>query len=485
MKLKQKHRKLITFLTGLIFLIILIILVLILDSKNNQPVPSPTEKGAPSEQNNHLAYTPQISRNAADIGVDDRGDIFSPAERDLIAKNAGILNGTQFHANWDLQAQFDDFNNNIIPAAKAFGNNIKIFPYYNSTYWNSTHNMPNSRNDGWGVYATNFNSAWYLKDIDGNFLTRKVDPNRYVIDLSNKDYQTYAINTATDWIKKNPALAGVKFDSADLLDGNYIDRRIDGKDKDGNNRTWNQILCGQASTDCPAVLAWNNGLLNILSSVKKVLNEEGKEVYANGVSPSDIHGEDRNLGILPAVDGVMNEAFCYNVNDEGLKTNKPLLTPSGVKPVGDINLMLQLAGQGKKIFEITSSRENKEALAMAPYCLAGFLMGWQPGFSVWSYQTNYDDPLLNGWPELAEQNLNLGDPSASYIQKENLLTRDFENGFVMLNMDSKSTLSLNAPEALYQYKDGKRIAEVAEGDTISIPPMSGYFFLKQSFQPEE
>ena len=481
MNKNNKFKKLFFLLAGLSILIFVYFTVI---KKNNNSVLPSTSGNNLATQSEHLAYTAQFSRNAADVGVGDSGGIFSNSQRDLIAKNAGILEATQFHANWDLQAQFDDYNNNIIPAANAVGNAIKIFPYYNSTYWNSTHNVPNVRNEGWGSYASSFNTDWYLKDTDGKFITRKGDDARYVMDLSNPNYQAYAISTANDWILKNPSFAGVKFDSSDLLDGNYVDRRMNNNDKNG--RTWNQILCGQSyisNTNCDKVNAWNDGLLYILGSVKKTFNAQGKEVYANGVSPSEIHGNDRNIGILKAVDGVQNEAFCYNVNDDGTKSNKPLLTAPGILPVGDINLMISLASQNKKIFEITSSRNNKEALKLAPYCLGGFLMGWQPGYSVWSYQTNYDDQFLNGFPEIAEQNLNLGNPTEQYIQKGNLLTRNFENGFVVENIDEKESLTTIAPQALYQYKDGKQIASIAKGESISIPPMTGYFFLNQSFEP--
>jgi len=417
-------------------------------------------------------YIPQPTRNASDFGVPN--GTYSDDQVNMIATNVGVLDIPKFHAGYDIQKQFVDVKR-VVDAGTALGNPVQVYGYYNATYW-FLNNFPGTkkRSNGWGDYTKNFSTDWYLKDTNGSTITHREDRgDAFVVDLSNPDYRAYAIATIADWMKQAP-FAGIKFDSANLLEGQTVDKRIQ-----NNGKTWNELLCGgnvnlDAKGNCPRVAAWNAGLQSLIASAKQTLAPMGKLVYYNGISPSKSHGDDRNLSILSTADGAMNETFCYGEKGNGDITLYPL--------ADDIALMKSQSALGKRIAQITSSGGTLAAKKYEPYCLAGFLMGWQPGFNYWVYQTSYSDAPAT-LPLFADQGLNLGLPVGDAVQSGNVFTRTFANGYVILNVGTtQATLAL-PNQRFVQFANGRQLpgGVLAAGKTVVVPAQSGAFFLNETY----
>lgn len=277
----------------------------------------------------------------------------------------------------------------------------------------------------------------------------------------------------TDWLKQAP-FQGIVLDETNVLLGQST------RSATGDGKTdYNDLLCGKgapidAHGNCARVNKWNDAMATILQRVTDALHPLGDEVLYNGIAPSVNRGPTRNLGLLDTagVDGATNEDFCYGAGANQKANPAPKLTSI----TDDAAIMQQQAAKGKKIFEITNYQNQTKRANYGAYCLAGFLMGWQPGSDWWIYHQNYNDDLTATYPEEPEQNLNLGLPVGTFAQSGTVLTRRFKNGFVAVNTGD-SPASLRLPSSLVQYSGGHQGRTYQAGATVALGPRSGLFFL--------
>jgi hypothetical protein len=346
--------------------------------------------------------------------------------------------------------------------------------------------MPKTDHAGWGDYTKTFSTDWYMKDYQGNPIgvngSGKNNITGYLLDLTNPEYQAWALATVTDWMRQAP-FAGVKFDNTNIMHGNKVNMALSNINPEtGKIMKMNEMLCGpgapvNADGDCDRVVAWNNGLRTILSNAVTALHAMNKEVYYNGIAESPLRGEDRNLSLLAIADGAMNENFCYV---QTIETTDRLDFTS---LLDDIHIMQQEAAAGKKIIETTNHHNEPSKLALNGYCFGGFLMGWQPGYDFYDLISGYNivDNDIIDYPRYPELDLNLGNPTAQYQQSGTVLTRAFENGYVAINMDSSKPGAAVLPFDLTEFKNGAVVGTYQSGETIAVGPLEGRFFLKSDF----
>lgn len=434
---------------------------------------APLVSGVSNAASESALYTPQLSRNQEWLG--NLHGTFNDSQINAIAKNVSYFTISKNEGDGDLASQFEDARR-IVAAAKTYGNPIKVFAYYGATYF-FDQNFPHNGSRGWGSYLKTFKTDWYMKDAGGNAIKLYGDhgtgeARAHMLDLSNSEYRNWAVSTLLDWMKQAP-FAGVSFDNSVLLTGTDSSPRITG------GASWNDFLCGRgapvdAAGNCARMAAWNAGLIAFMTQIRSAMKARGKEVMYNGIAPGPAHGRDRNLRLLPVVGAATDESFCYNAGKGG--GGDATLTPM----LNDIKLMRSEATAGHKLFMFTNHRHQARKQALASYCLAGFLMGWQPGYNYFVYHAYYTDKLADGYPEIAEQNLNLGLPTSQFVQHDNVLTRTFQNGFVAVNIGN-SPGSIGLPSDLVEFRNGTKVGAFAKGTTTVVPSQSGRFFLTAAF----
>jgi hypothetical protein len=143
--------------------------------------------------------------------------------------------------------------------------------------------------------------------------------------------------------------------------------------------------------------------------------------------------------------------------------------------------MRQIAAQHKKVTEITNTYQTGERQKYGSYCMAGFLIGWQPGSSFYTLHPGYTFPPEGQYPMVPEQDLNLGTPlTVDYQSSGSALTRRFQNGFVAVNpTDSSATVTV--PEPVVSFADGSAGPQYAAGQTMTLPGRGAILALNTTF----
>ncbi len=418
-------------------------------------------------------YSPQPGRNAEWVG--NSNGSFTPAQTRQLARNDGYVVIPKFADGYRIEKHFVEARN-LVAAANAQGRTIRVFEYFNLTYW------PLVNRSAWGQYAVDFDPSWYLHDSRGRpiafygagrkaFRGGKVVG--YLTDLANPGFRDYVVRTITSWMQQAP-YAGVAFDSANPLLGR-IKRSAIGN---GGN-TFNDLLCGRGAPtasdgNCAHVSGWNAGLRTVIAEASDALHKTGKQLIYNGIAPGPQRGASRNIEPLDDADMAANEGFCYTATtDPGI----PLRLNSFQD---DAAIMKRAAARRKKVLQITNFAVASNNHYGA-YCLAGFLMGWQPGYDFWTYHKTYNVSAKDSFPILPEQNLALGDPqSPDYQRIGEVLTRRFSHGMAAVNTgDTPATMTL--PYEAVSFAGGKPVDTYAAGAGVLIAPRSGMFFLTTAY----
>lgn len=419
-----------------------------------------SHRSSPSSNYANEPYAPQLSRNA-EWSANPNAPLSDDAI-DKIARNAAYEVIPKFANNFNIEAHFSDASR-LVDAAKKYGNDLKVFDYYSASYW------INANIQGWGKYAAGFQQSWLMHDASGHTIpywgTGGASSNTasvagYLLDLSNPDYRAWAVKTIVSWMKAAP-YSGIAFDAATQMPGPGVSHYVS-----NGAQSYNQMLCGAAAAritgDCGRVQAWNAGLADLISSTANALHELGDEVLYNGIAPSVLRGATRNTGLLHYADAASNEGFCTSVSATNHDRNR------FNSFIDDAAIVKQAAENKKKIFEITNTYGSSAKTTLADYCLAGFLIGWQPGTSYFIYHTGYKDLLTAAYPECPEQNLALGTPRADYKTDGDLITREFTNGFVAVN-PTDSELRVTVPDPIVAFQNGKEAGRYAAGTTVTLP----------------
>lgn len=418
-------------------------------------------------------YTPQIGRNFESV-VSPTSALSDQAVDD-IAKNNAYYFEQRWGDNFNIQGHFSDARR-IVDAGKKYGNNVRVFEYFSAAYWFNA-------NVNWGSYAKTFQQSWLLHDTQGKTIPFFGAANLngigqpeilgYALDLSNPGFRAWAVSTIVSWMRAAP-YAGVSFDNANPISGTDVSRYIsDGK------TTFNQLLCGApvslASGSCDRVQQWNAGLNDLLTQTSAALAKLGDQVRYNGISPAPARGVSRNVGLLQYTHMAANEGFCMSAS-----TSKPSKV-SFTSFTADAAIMKSVAAQRKIVTENTSTYQTSTKQKYGDYCVAGFLIGWQPGSSYFDFHAGYGYPPAVHYPLCPEQNLNLGDPlSTDYDATGNVLSRRFQNGFVAVN-ESDSSAQVTVPMDLERFANGSAAGRYSAGQSVTLPPRSALLGLNATF----
>jgi hypothetical protein len=418
-------------------------------------------------------YAPQPQRTAEIVGNPDGA--LSDEAIDEIAKYNSYEVLPKFADHYNINKHFDEARR-LVDAAKKYGTGLKVFDYFSASYWF------NANGDAWGPYASGFQDSWLLRDSTGKTipffgaggaLTTGGTVKGYVLDLSNASYRAWAVATIVSWMRAAP-YSGISFDSSNQMQGAGASRAV----ADGNT-TYNALLCGPTAalntTDCPRVQAWNEGLVDLLPQTTAALHSMGDEVRYNGIAPTVLRGASRNVGLLQYTDMTSNEGFCMAVSVQ----NPTRVVFNSI--VDDAVLMRQIAAQHKKVTEITNTYQTGERQKYGSYCVAGFLVGWQPGSSYYTFHAGYSSPPEGQYPVVPEQNLNLGTPlTVDYQTSGGALTRRFQNGYVAVN-PTDDTATVTVPEAIVSFADGSAGPRYDAGQTVTLPARGALLALSSSF----
>lgn len=418
-------------------------------------------------------YAPQPQRSAEVVG-NPEGALSDEAIDDIAKYNSyEVL--PKFADRYNISKHFDEARR-LVDAANKYGNHLKVFDYFSASYWF------NANVDAWGSYASGFQDSWLLRDSTGKTvpyfgaggaLTTGATIKGYVLDLSNPSYRAWAVATIVSWMRAAP-YSGISFDSSNPMQGTGASRAI----ADGAS-TYNALLCGPTvaltTTDCSRVQAWNRGLIDLLTQASAALHAMGDEVRYNGIAPSELRGASRNVGMLQYTDIASNEGFCMAVSasaPDRLKFNSL---------IDDIALMRQIGAQHKKVTEITNTYNSDAKTPYGQYCLAGFLIGWQPGSSYFTFHPGYSYPPNGTYPSVPEQNLNLGNPlTADYQSSGPALTRKFTNGFVAVNPTGTPT-TVTVPAEVVAFKDGAAGTTYSAGSSVTLSAHGALLALNHAF----
>ena len=414
-------------------------------------------------------YAPQLDRNAEWVGPTSG---LSDKAIDALAHNAGIEVMTKFANGFDISAHFEDARR-LAAAARAAHNPIQIYEYFSASFWFTANETE------WGSYAHGFNSSWLLQDVNGDPIpfygvghrAGTSSPTGYLVDLSNPDFRAWAEQTIVSWMRQAP-YAGIIFDSANPLLSSATRASIG----PGESTNFEQLLCGTGGVtelSCDKLDEWNRGLTTLISDTRTALHQTGQQVIYNGIAPNTWRGPTRNLGLLDSADATTNESFCLTVPIRG--PGQPQYQPLA----DDLSVMKQIADEHKKVIEITNYHTQINRV-YGDYCLAGFLMGWQPGSSYYVFHAGYTDALNHGYPEVAEANLALGKPTEDYRTNGATYSRQFANGYVAVNTGAKPS-TVKVPFAGQRFGDGGPKGALKAGQSVQLGAHDTLYLLSNSY----
>ncbi len=379
------------------------------------------------------AYQLHPERRSITVGSD--GVQFTDEQFRAIAANYGVVVFTKYHGNWDVTMAHA-----AVRRLKELNPDIRVYGYISTKFWFDQNN--------WGVPI---NPDWFLRDRFGA-LVPKVDNGvaqtdaRYV-DTANADYRAWVLTVAKSWMDAAP-YDGIRFDAADPI-GDYGQHEI---------KWWASLLTPEK------IAAYNAGINDLLIRANDLL----PGVLFNGFSPSDIRGPDRDLFMLDFTDGAMNEQFC--TSSAGVTYD----------PLADIAIMAKYPT--KSLQERASVDVGLIGLPstnlLARFCLGEFFMGWQPGSTHFNFGAGYGLEQLDQQP--AEVNLNLGNPTAAFVQAGTVLSRRFAHGTVYVNTGPLSA-KVTSSQSSVEFRDGTRKSLWRKGSSYTVLPGDAAFFLDSAY----
>jgi len=350
----------------------------------------------------------------------------------------------KFHGHWNRELQHE-----AARRLKELNPSIQVYAYFPASY----------RFDRDDYGRDTFRPEWVLYDRRTNepIRQRRKDEERgSFVDLSNPDYRRWALGIIADWMRQAP-YAGIHFDSANPLEET---------DLEGARRKDWKALIGPDK-----VKGWNTGMRDLLLQAKRVVGPDGKVTY-NGIAPTSWRAN-RNLGLLDVADGAMNERFCVDHRGQVLDKEQML---------EDVGILVTYGGaKGKEIYEKVNGNPERmpgsDRMGVARYCLGVFLLGHQPGQTFFKFGSGYSAKRGEIQENALEIDLPLGKPVAPYAAVGLVYGRQFELGWVYVNME-KTAQSVNAPERLVLMNDNRVGKTYSQGERVSIPPENAAFLLR-------
>lgn len=318
------------------------------------------------------------------------------------------------------------------------------------------------RQDGAHYGQNEFKEAWYLHDKAGNRIYKT--QTLAFIDLTNEEYREWARTTLISFLNR-ASFDGALFDNANPLG------------VEGNTTMWEDRI-GSAKLD-----AWNKARVQYITQINNILNNRGKILIFNGIHRA-LSKINRSTGTLGFTDGALNEGFCYGQNNSGT-----LELVSKELQLEDIDLQQSIGMQQKYVLQKVNftgfmSFTKVKQQQLGNFCYGVFLMGHVPNFTFFKFGEGYN---LYAIPEEYRINaetidLQLGNPVGKYQKNNWLLTRRFQHGYVVVNLNTSSAI-WTAPAALQQYQDPSNNKPVAANQIVSIAPESAAYFLFPASSP--
>lgn len=375
------------------------------------------------------------------IGTND-GTQFSDEHYADIAANYSVVVFTKFHGGWDVALHHE-----ATRRLKELNPDLRIYGYISTKYW--------FNGNRWG---TDIDPAWLLRSTAGEVIpfTRErydLDSKELgsYVDVANPDYRRWVVGVAADWMTAAP-YDGIRFDAADPI----------GDSGERDRRKWAELLTPER------IDAYNRGIEELFRMASTELAPA--QVLFNGISPSPLRGEDRNLGQLDYTDGAMDENFC--IDDQG-QPHHLIEDIEIMRTYPDRSLQLRAAYD-------PSAHSDAERARLQRLCLGVFLMGWQPGSTYLNMGMGYGIDQLDDQP--ADIGLNLGAPTGPYSASGDVLSRGFEHGWVHVNIGEVAA-SLPVDNAAVRLADGQ-VHGAVEG-SVAVEPGDAAFLVRADLVAEE
>ncbi len=324
---------------------------------------------------------------------------------------------------------------------KEINPNIKILVYF-----------PTSVRQKTAKYGANeFKEEWYLHNFTGGRIpkTRSLD----FVDLTNEEYIEWARLTTIEFLRLAP-YDGFVFDNANPI-GVVT----------GSQTNWLKLITKEKLND------WNKARENYLARMTRIMDNRNKVLIYNGIHrlPSKVN---RTLDTAKFTHGALNEAFCYGK----VGTEKTLRFYPKELLLEDIDLQFKLGNENKYVLQKVNWEEGDKYMS---FCYSVFLMGYVPNYTYFKHGKSYN--LVQTPDEYKikpkEYKLLFNNPKKNYIKKNWILSREFENGWVIVNLGKNEDVWI-LPEKLELWQNGQLKTILLQNTKYKINGKNSTFFLK-------
>lgn len=223
------------------------------------------------------------------------------------------------------------------------------------------------------------------------------------------------------------------------------------------NGQWVQLFSGQSHDN-----AWRVSILNWIAQMQQAVHKlpHPLSLICNfafgGLYPMD----PQVLQAVSNMDGVV---------DEGGFTHFGEYNITGSYWQQLVQLIETVQQQNKPYYIIDQFSTHSISSAQIQWALASYLMGKEHSSSLFiTTEQGYGSPV---W--FNEYNAQIGSPTDSMYQAQNVFWRDYTNGLSLVNASAKSTYTVTLKTGV-QYQDlyGNLV-----GPTVTLPPHSGIVLL--------
>lgn len=371
---------------------------------------------------------------------------FSDDELSDLAANYSHIAMTKYHANWDLERQFDD-----AVRLKQLNPNLKVYMFFVPTvaYFASE------------LYSgTNQHEDWFLHQ-GGSRIPFKTAG--YYVDYSSPAFQAWFVDQIVQWAFRpdangNQVIDGVLFDMAQIYDLSCMN-----SGSPGCQRV--QTLAAQVGT--AKISALNLGMKKLAAKTRNALGPN-KAVLYNGIENFD-WAQNNSLSLQGFAGGALNEQFGFY----GSAVSKQDM-------IRYINIPYRFPGRyffEKCNLPAMSSDQRSQALRRVYGC---FLLSLQPGYSFFKVGTDYtvQGELPTASYDVPESHIDFGNPLGKFVTyrarvDNGVMRRDFEKGYVLVNLESNNLrvgtsrkiqiCNGNVPGAIY---NAGQIMTIPAGDAL-------------------
>jgi hypothetical protein len=294
-------------------------------------------------------------------------------------------------------------------------------------------------------WGSSFKRAWLLRDENGDLL-KECSAGRciYRVDVSNPAYRNFLEEQVMRRLRAAP-YSGVMFDNLHSYDAQRYPTLTTTK-----------------------IDQLNAGFRTLLREMRHQIGP--KQLFFNGVARST---GDRGFDLLRTANGAQDEFFCY-------LDNRNTFRPGSELALDDATYQ-RFASHHETILEsvhLESAAAQADARHIERYCFGHYLMSEVPGYTYVQFKWF---GLETEGPAIAdnfttEQTLQLGAPVATFTRSGNVLRRQFENGWVFVNIGALAE-TITLPEALTLRNGARAGPAFQKGATYSIPGMDAAYFL--------